>query len=276
MIRLDPENWPLAQPLFEGHARSRPFIDATFEGYFDGSADEGHDPNVQVWVNDQVAPTLGQLVAGHEVIPGGDSDSASLPDLCTLLPVSNTAPDWSPEFVGALLTPENDAWHHALINATGRTVHLQRRKIYSSDSLDLEHLDDLSQTLPSGFELRRFDRELAVERGVKLESARLAFVRLERFFEAGGVSFWVFKDGKRVSEATSFGVTKTTDVGVGTEPGFERLGLATAASAAMLAACIRSGIAPIWRTTENPRSDGLALKLGYRLDEEFGIIGFRE
>ena len=118
---------------------------------------------------------------------------------------------------------------------------------------------------------------MAKERGIDLETNRLAYVRLRRFFERGGISFWILKEGERVAEATSFGVSESSiGVGVGTQEGFERLGLATVASAALLSECIRIGKEPEWATVENPKSDGLALKLGYRLHEEYDLIGFRD
>ena len=268
MVKLKPEDWFQCSSLFDGHRRLRPYIDATFGGYFDGFKDF-----VEVSVDDAVNPRIAKLRVGSDVLIGGDPSLTSLGEICSTISVANSYPQWSTEFTGELLTPENEEWNTAILSAIEKRVLTRRRKIYSARFLDLAHLSELRGRLRPGFELRRFDEEMARERGIDVERKGLAFVRLRRFFERGGISFWILKDGERVAEATSFGVSESSiEVGVGTDDGFQKLGLATVASAALLSECIRSDKEPHWGTTENPRSDGLALKLGYRLHEEYDLI----
>lgn len=274
MIKLSPQDWYRVEHLFADHRRDRPWIDATFEGYFDGSHDHGLEPEIQVWVDDPETPAFAQLVAGKFRLLAGDASSPLIASICASLPAVGSVPPWHSDFTGALLAPEDEAWTRTLA-AYDRTKVRMRKKVYSTAALDVDHLTHLVSTLDARYELRQFDLEMAQERGIQVNRARLAFVRLERFFERGGLSFWILKDGKRVSEATSFGVSqKAIDVGIGTEDGHTGKGLATVVGAALLLEAIKQGKEPHWFTVENPRSDGLALKLGYALEEEYDLVGF--
>ena len=270
LIKLKPEDWPKCGRLFDGYRRERSFIDTTFEGYFDGFKDY-----VVVSVDDAVSPRIAKLKVGNTVLLGGDSSSTSLGEICSSISVANSYPHWSSEFTGELLTPENEEWNKAILGVTKRAVLTQRRKAYSARFLDLAHLSELKTRLRPGFELRRFDEQMAMERGIDVERMGMSFFSLRQFLDRGGISFWILKDGESVSEATSVGMSKSSiEVGVGTDERFQKLGLATVVSAALLSESIKSGKEPHWGTTENPRSDGLALKLGYKLHEEYDLIGF--
>jgi len=277
MIELKQDEWSLVEHLFDANKRNRCWIDATFNGYFDGTHDADLPPQIQVWVDDRDAPKLAQLKSDEFRLFAGDRQSPEVASICASMPPLGPVPPWNEDFTGALLLPEDDGWARAFRANVTRSTTTMRLKVYSSASLDVEHLESLVSTLPAGHELRRFDREMALRRGIKPDRARLAYVRLERFFDREGLSFWILKDGERVSEATSYGVTETAiDVGIGTEEGHEGKGLATVVGAALLLATIEAGKDPKWFTVENPRSDGLAQKLGYTLDDEFDLIGFRD
>ena len=184
LIRLPQDSWGQCRPLFRDHHRLRPTIDAALEGYFDG-----YKGFVEVIGDESQDLDIVALRIGTDVLLGGDSSSGHLPEICESLPVAKGLPQWRVDFEGALITPENETWHTVIASATKRELIRQKRSIYSSAELDTDHLEGLKGSLPPGFELMRFDEKMAAERGINVERAALAYVRLRRFFEGGGISF---------------------------------------------------------------------------------------
>jgi GNAT superfamily N-acetyltransferase len=155
----------------------------------------------------------------------------------------------------------------------GKVVRHQRIE-YSSARLDPDHLDHLKSQLPAQHQIRRFDRALVQERGLDLDRQGLAFLSIRQFLQ-NGISYWVIKDGEVVSEATSEAMSGAgIEIEIGTDPDHQGQGLATAVGATLLSDCLERELEPHWTTTSNPRSDGLARKLGYVVEREYDVVAY--
>ena len=121
--------------MFGEHRRFRPLIDATFEGYFDG-----YGNSVELSVDAIAEPEIAQLRVGTDILLGGNSSSSHISEICSRIPTTNTVPQWSADFLGALVTPETEEWEAAVVGSTERRSVRQRKRVYSSRYLDQNHL----------------------------------------------------------------------------------------------------------------------------------------
>ena len=145
LVKLKAEDWFQCAGLFKCHTRLRGYIDAAFEGYFDGFKD-----GVEILVDEAVNPRIACLRVGSDVLVGGDPSSTNLGELCSGISASNSHPDWHTEFTGELVTPENEPWETAILSATDRKTLKRKKRAYSARFLDLDHLTDLTSRLQPG------------------------------------------------------------------------------------------------------------------------------
>ncbi len=147
----------------------------------------------------------------------------------------------------------------------GRTLRAPRTP-YSAEGLDVGHLQSLATIADEDTEIVRMDEELARIAVAEIDHDLVfpASFSDPKAFAAGGIGFCVLLHGKPVSAATSaFISSDAIEVQVNTHPGHRSRGLATRASAALLAWCLEHGLTPGWDTGDDA-SRQLARRLGYR------------
>lgn len=131
--------------------------------------------------------------------------------------------------------------------------------------------------LPAGFELAAIDRAGAARHPAvaalaeeQADGWRSATALLE-----AGVGHAVLRDGAVVSHCVPDCVVGArVELGVGTEPGFRRLGLARTAAAAAVAACLRRGIDEIGWHCHASNAGSLRIAEAIGLREEIRYVGY--
>ncbi|MBC8492263.1 MAG: GNAT family N-acetyltransferase [Chloroflexi bacterium] len=227
-------------PLFERNKYDRVLIDSVLEGHFGVSyADSG------------VKPSVARLDSGAFTMLGGNPNSATLRALLQHSPIH-------------YVTPESDEWRRVLRDEFGDRIPALSFTEFSSRSLDENHLAKLTQDLPTGFELKRVDAQLAE----RLPSDTGNEYFFENFhsvedFLSRGIGYCVVYKNRIVSAATSMAMCTTAiDIEIETSPDFRRRGLGTVVGARLVLHCLENGMEPKWLAA-NPISERLALKLGY-------------
>ena len=229
-------------PLFAAHAPSF-LIDTVLEGHA-GSA----------WADDARRPHAAMLVYGDVVIYGGDASHAAARSLVRRMPVEKG------------MLPAPGGWRALVEETHGGHLVVFTRYAFSGDSLDLAQARALAQCLPPGFEVRRIDLDLA--RRIVSESGPVVVDHVRNFdspadFVARGVGFVVLRGEQIVAAASAYAACdRGIEVQVSTDPGYRRRGLATVASATLIADCLERGVEVHWDAA-NKQSAALARKLGY-------------
>ena len=126
--------------------------------------------------------------------------------------------------------------------------------------------------LPDGFEIRRITKELLA--GINGRITPYFSWESADAFLSGGVGYCVTNGEHPAAWAFSAAVSADEiDIGVETAEEFRRLGLASAAAAAMIRHTLSVGKKPVWAChSENAASKRLALRLGFEQTAECGTI----
>ena len=190
---------------------------------------------------------------------GGDPTSVDAPSLVSGITYPRIFVDCSP-------------WHATIREKQEKCEpELVRRTQFSPDQLDdvrLRELRRVSRTI----ELVPLDAAVLRAALAQLSTDLLIetmFVSPEAFVSAGGFGFAVMRENQVLAAATSVIVSRGhMEIQVNTAEGHQRQGLATAAGAAIALESRARGLAPGWDTA-SPASEGLARKLGFRVDREY-------
>lgn len=238
-------------PLFVEHTPSC-LIDTVIEGYA-GTA----------WADDVRAPRVAMLTYADVVIYGGDAAHPAARELARRLPI----------FKGVLPSP--GGWRALCEGMYGKRVVALERYAFSDESLDLARLRSLAQRVPVGFELRRIDLDIArrivsVEGPVVEDHVRNLGSAAD--FVARGAGFVVLCGDEIVSAVSSYAACdRGIEVQVNTAEEYRRRGLATAASARLIADCLECGMEAHWDAA-NEESAALAKRLGYTPAGKYEIL----
>ena len=236
---IDPDNRRVLAALFANHKRQRVIIDAVIE--------QGHGT---AFANAEDYPQVGLLKFGYFTLLAGDPEHAVHSDVIQSL-------------AGTMFIPEFEGWKNTVIRAYGDRLKRQQRVGFSFEGLSIDHLSELKENVPEGYELRRIEQN-HVSESMGAHSAR-------EFIEHG-VGFCTLFRGRSVCEAYSYTQTpKAIEIETGTDPDHKRKGLATATCAALIEHSLQSGLEPHWNAS-NSASVGLAEKLGYVQDDVYEAL----
>jgi GNAT superfamily N-acetyltransferase len=231
-------------PLFANHHHLRPDIDAVLQGYC-GSA----------LANSEHDPCVAQLAIGLITFFGGDPTYPLARALVEQLSGEK------------IIIVADESWRALVHHVHGDRITSAPRLSYSAQSLNLDHLRQLSARVPEGFGLQRITPELAQRIGVEVDAD---LMHPEVFpspadFVAHGIGFCALSGDQLVCGATSAARCDTAiEIQINTHPSYQQRGLATAVGAALVAYCLEQGLYPDWETgTDNVPSQHLAQRLGY-------------
>jgi hypothetical protein len=135
---------------------------------------------------------------------------------------------------------------------------------FSSQSLDVNHLEKLARELPDDLELRTTDKSLAERLASDLNNEYFFenFESIEDFLKRG-MGYCILHKKVIVSAATSMAMcNEAIDIEIETRSEFRRRGLGTIVGAKLVLDCLENGIEPKWLAA-NVESEKLAKKLGY-------------
>ena len=168
-----------------------------------------------------------------------------------------------------VMVPQNEGWARLIESRfpqAEKAIRFATRKDTVFDRAKLRAMT----ALPEGYELRKLDAELYDQ--CLAEPALFnqvgVFNSKEQFLELGRGAA-VVKNGRMVAGASSYSrYSKGLEVEVDTLEEERRKGLARAAAAALILACLDEGLYPSW-DAGNRASLGLAEKLGYEFSHEY-------
>ena len=153
------------------------------------------------------------------------------------------------------------------------------RMRFSSDSINLEHLDSLKKSLPEGYHLKRINKEILEKLPSLLQRHIPLFFGSNEEFLDKGMGFCILDGEQPICMASSFIpiYDNILEVEIDTEddPKYRRKGFATIACTSLLKYCLENGISPEWDAA-NEASVGLAKKLGYTEKEKWKLFYFIE
>lgn len=176
-----------------------------------------------------------------------------------------------------ILVPQNEDWA-ALIEACWGTA-AEREERYAikkePDVFDRAKLERGLASLPPGYRIRPMDRELFRRcRQSRWSEDFSAQYRDWEQFERYGLGMMVMEGDKLVSGASSYsGWPGGIEVEIDTHPDYRRRGLAYAAAAALILACLARGRYPSW-DAQNAASAALAEKLGYHVSHRYPVYDY--
>ena len=241
IVDWDSRDRSKVRPLFEEHKRARAVIlPALDQG-------RGH-----VWVNSKNSPTVARLQLVMINALAGDSTSAEAEELVRMI-----------EPMQLVFGPD-EGWTRIIKELWGERLGFQPRALLSPKSLDLEHLRNLRDQIPSGYSLERMDLETI--RGVDKKRAMHipTFFGSSKEFYDKGLAYCIKYEGKVVSMASTYTpFTDEFEIQVDTSNSeHRRKGLAAVVSAALMIHALENDLTPHWDAA-NEASIHLALKLGY-------------
>ncbi len=172
-----------------------------------------------------------------------------------------------------IIVPQDEAWATLIENSFPAQKRF-RYAIKKNTQFDRARLEALAGALPEGYAFRRIDGEL-YELCLKSETFEdnvSVFGSKEKFLELGR-GFAVMKEGQIVSAASSYSrYREGIDIEIATLKAERHKGLASAAAAKLILACLDEGLYPAWDAA-NKMSVRLAEKLGYEFSHEYVCYG---
>lgn len=222
MQKIEQETFSVAQTTLNELASTHVAVLSILDGSIDG----------EVWVDSLTNPQVAVAANGDAYYLAGDPLAQSH----TLEQVRCILPDWAYLFV-------EDRWVPYLSEAWGNPHALPHPRIRMGNATGAT-LPAPSQP-PEGFEVVKIDQALFDQEPGNLDTLEdcvEGWTSREAFFRSA-VGYCVLHDGQIVSHCVTDSVTgNRCEIGVGTEPGFRRLGLGRVVSSMTAAECIRRSI----------------------------------
>lgn len=240
MIELLPERYPAIRPLFADY----PYLHGLVHGILSGAF--GH-----AFVDNPNTPKTAMLIDGGFVFFAGDSTTAAATTMVSRCPS------------GSLLIGPSDNWE-ALIRQiwNGHFKLRQRVAFQQPKQWDRKRLRTMIQNISPGYRLTRITTA-DVQRFAQLSASLVQIdAPTGQPSFANSIGFGIESAGQYVSGCAGAPAGGLLEFEVQTHPAHKRLGLATAAAAALVDYCLDHELEPCWDAA-NPMSTGLALKLGF-------------
>ena len=212
------------------------------------------------YVDDLENPTVAQIIVGVFVFYAGNPDTEAAEEMLKNLPDFN------------LIIVDSDDWKNRIesVHSSGFEKFLRYRFEKDPDHLDRALMQNLLSSIPEGYEIKKVDREIANSASFNELSEDFVsqFDSVDDFLDRGK-GFAVLYDGKVVSAATSFSIYDDgLEIEIGTDPQYQRKGLAAITASALILDCLDNGLYPSWDAA-NAESAKLAEKLGYIFKEAY-------
>jgi GNAT superfamily N-acetyltransferase len=190
----------------------------------------------------------------------GDSDSAAARQVIEQFPFMK------------LLFSSDKKWENLIRSTWGEDLYAIPRTHLSEESLDINHLRKLKESLPKGYTLHRVDSE-----SLEILADKMMGYHITQFFDSkedfleNGFGFCIKHEGKVVSMASTFTpYSNAIEIEIDTfdSPEYRRKGLATVVGAALIEYALENGLTPNW-DAQTQISVKLARKLGYTNPEPY-------
>lgn len=260
LIKVQLQDRALLKPLFRDIPDS--MVIAYLQGYMgDGYVDRLPDPSA------------GLIISGEYSFWAGDAGSPAARDLAeSLFDLADGNQST------AIYAEDTPAWRDLLLTVgKNHPTEMPRYRIAQRDYVfNRPTLQSLIDALPSGYELRPFDRALYEEAMAEDWSREFCetFASAEEYL-AKGYGFAVVRDGRLAAGASSMTVYDGgLEVQVATREEHRGRGLALASAAALLLESMERGVRPCWDAA-TLASRHMAIKLGYEYLGEYSTVLMR-
>lgn len=250
IVSIDPDKRSLLIPLFANYLPQRIFVNSVLEGH-SGIA----------LADSKTNPRVAQLTHPGWAILGGDVTHPIAQKL-----VQQLSEMW--------VIPTSEVWRELIFQVHGHHLKQMQGITFSSESLNLRHLQNLQKRILLDCHIEQVDIPLATRLKNEGLSSFPGFSSSADFAERG-IGFCATIEGRIVSHAVSLMQCREgIHIGIETHPDFRNKGFATAVGATLLVHCLEQGIYPHWSAScENAPSIHLAEKLGYVRDEAYEALG---
>jgi GNAT superfamily N-acetyltransferase len=212
----------------------------------------------EIWVDDEVQPTLACFYTAPAYFLWGDPDAKNVAPLLEIIPQDS----W--------LVPSSEKWDRHLVAYFGERLITHPRTSFDASSLNLEHLRSLKIELPAGLRLVPIDETLINDQeGMLYQDLLCKFFAAADFLQQGA-GFCLLEGEEIIGfAAANYPIRNQVlevyiRVDYNDDPRHRHQGLGTQLSAALLEYCLKNGLDPQWDAA-NDISIHLALKLGYTL-----------
>ena len=230
------------KPLFENYQTARSIVLPALE-----------QKRGTLWVDDLDNPSVARFLVGVINFFGGDSSNPIAREL-----IAEVKP------IEVMMAPSDD-WNELIREIWADRLGTQVRTRMSADSLDINHLRELRDTLSDEFKLERVDLA-TIKRLDKRQNMHIPiFFGSSQEFIENGIGFCIKHEGKVISMASTFAPfidEFEIEVRTNDDSRYRHRGFATVVSAALILYALEHGLVPHWDAA-NDASVGLALKLGY-------------
>ena len=174
-----------------------------------------------------------------------------------------------------IAVPQTDAWSALLKDCYGphATPAIRYATKKEPSVFHRPHLEQAAASLPPEYHLAWIDEALfSRARTIPWCQDWVASYRDFSHFQQYGLGVAVMRNGEPVSGASSYsGWPGGIEIEIDTREDYRRRGLAYAAAAALILACLDRGLYPSW-DAQNLASLALAEKLGYGFSHEYPVL----
>jgi RimJ/RimL family protein N-acetyltransferase len=171
-----------------------------------------------------------------------------------------------------LLCVPDKKWETLIRSTWGKDLYAIPRTRLSDESLDINHLRKLKESLPNVYTLHRVDSELLDNLADKMMGYHITqFFDSKEDFLKNGFGFCIKHEGRVVSMASTFTpYSNAIEIEIDTfdSPEYRRKGLATVVGAALIEYALENCLTPNW-DAQTQISVKLAQKLGYTNPEPY-------
>lgn len=247
VVEYPKEKWTDLLPLFENHSYLQLIIEASLK-----------EQKGKVFVNNIDNPSTAMIL--HEVLIflAGDSTDPSLDEFLKLIPQKR------------LIFIPKGIWVDVLRKYWKDKLHEYPRTKFSSEKLDIKHLQEIQKGLPQGLILEKLSNEYLDKISDQAKNiVGILFSDLQSFFERN-FGFCI-RDGEKIISlalAASPIYNKDFEIHIETDPEHQRRGLAMIACAKLIEYSLMASYIPHWDADNEP-SAKLALKLGFTDPERY-------
>ena len=234
-------------PLFKNHN----YLRLLLEGFLREGIGTLHVNNID-------KPTV--AMAGRKIIYflAGDLSDPSVPELLELIETQR------------LIFIPNEAWLRKLGAYWGDKLKPYPRTKFSSENLDINHMQEIQKALPEGLAIEKLTEETIKNISKQANNiVRLLFPSPENFIKRN-FGFCILEGEKIASLALAASpiYDKHFEIHIETDPAFQRKGLAMISCAKLIEYSLQEELIPHWDADNEP-SAKLAMKLGFTKPEKY-------
>lgn len=234
-------------PIFDNH----PYLHALSEAFLKEGLGEAFTDSLD-------APQVVLLNHKGVIFLSGDANNPSVPELLERVPQKCLI----------IIPPRN--WEVRIKEFWGNKLKPYPRTKFSSEGLDIKHMQNIQKKLPDGMVIEEVTSETIHQVSDQAKGIiKQLSPSLEKFMEKN--FGFLIRDGETIVSlalAASPIYNNEFEIHIETHPDYQKRGLAMISAARLIQHSLKNGMLPHW-DADNPPSAKLAIKLGFSNPEEY-------